>query len=319
MHVCALNDRHEIWCWGDNYYGSELDGEAMILAPRFLDTLVSSVVPGSALIDGGLYDCLDEPGPSDGGTQWSQRRLRGVFPNAQMTEAGLLAGDTVWTWAYDAGSVFLAPTGSNIDHCGQVGIRFCNSDWSAQAGCRTRDGGITFPGHDACPRGCQLQTDAGVTCFGQHVPLPPSTAVSGAGERGGCAIDALGVVRCWSESDPPQTIPGLGIGARQIEGSLSSGCAVVGSNLVQCWGDNEFGLLGRPGGPSTTAVTHVFDEPVVAITAANEREITGPLGQICAQLASGRAACWGLNPPGYETPGLGVNMLHSDLPIQIVR
>jgi len=106
---------------------------------------------------------------------------------------------------------------------------------------------------------------------------------------------------------------------RQIEGSLISGCSVVGSNTVQCWGDNTYGALGQPGGSSSAAVTHVFPDPIVTMTAMGYGSLPAPMQQVCVQLVSGRAACWGYNPPGRGTPGLGLGLLHSDVPIQIVR
>jgi len=45
------------------------------------------------MIDGGLYDGVNQPGVPDGGVQRSQAQLRRILPGVQLTEAGLLWGD----------------------------------------------------------------------------------------------------------------------------------------------------------------------------------------------------------------------------------
>ncbi len=79
LHVCALNDLGDIWCWGDNTFG-QLDDQQLDLAPRFLDLRASSISAGMRVSDGGLYLLQQELRDLeiDAGTTTSQVQFLGA-------------------------------------------------------------------------------------------------------------------------------------------------------------------------------------------------------------------------------------------------
>jgi hypothetical protein len=314
-HVCALNDRGEIWCWGDNMWG-QLDDSQIVFEPRFFDTTVSGVSTWGYISDGGLY----EPGfyaPIDGGTQWSPDPA----VVAQVGDAQFVGH---WGFLLSQGVLLdkwtQKPLVSGIARCDGRGELVCDDGmggWAVRIGCVDTAGnpvvvGNTCAGWGGLPNGCLLSADGGVDCIPwmTRVALPgPASRISAStSSSGGCAVLAQGEVLCWSDpTASPQPIPGLQPGTREIEGDLSFGCALTGPQTVQCWGDNSCGQLGQRGPSSATANVRTFDEPIVHLAADG--------ATVCVQLQSGRAACWGGNAYGF----LGRTLWRAETPVQIVR
>lgn len=313
FHVCALNDRGEVWCWGDNYWG-QLDDSQVVFEPRFFDATVSSISAWAYVSDGGLYVA---PGFStdDGGTQWSH----GPSLQASVGDAQLVGH---WGFLLSQGTLLdgwtRQPLASGIASCGGRGELACIDPFSfgSQLGCVDDAGNALVAGRSCtgggASKGCLLNADGTVDC----TPGMTRVALGGPASRisvmaystEGCAVLTGGQVRCWSDpSAPPRPIPGLLPGVREVEGGLSGGCVLAGSRTVQCWGDNSYGQLGQRGPSSATANARTFDEPIVHLASS--------VATVCVQLQSGRAACWGSNADGL----LGPVLWRAETPVQIVR
>jgi hypothetical protein len=313
-HVCALNDRGDIWCWGDNEWG-QLDDSQIVFEPRFFDATVSAVSASGYISDGGLYSAALYP-PLDGGTQWSP-------DPAVVARVGDAQFVGHWGFLLSQGILLdkwtQKPLVSGIARCDGRGELVCGDGmggWAVRVGCVDTAGnpvvvGTTCAGGGST-YGCLLNADGTVDCIPgmTRVALPgPASRISvSTVSSGGCAVLAQGEVRCWSDpTATPQPIPGLQTGTREIEGDLFSGCALTGPQTVQRWGDNSWGQLGQRGPPIATANVRTFDEPIVHLAFDG--------ATVCVQLQSGRAACWGANPGGL----LGRTLWRAETPVQIVR
>jgi hypothetical protein len=313
FHVCALNDRGDIWCWGDNIWG-QLDDSQVVFEPHFFDKTVSAVGTWGYVSDGGLYSTQFYYS-DDGGTQWSP-------DPAVVAQVGDAQFVGQWGFLLSQGVVLDRWTRqtvvSGIARCDGLGELLCNDTMSFEphVACVDMTGNPVLVGKNCIGggvlHGCLLNADGTVDCL----PGMTRVALPGAASRisaslvasGGCAILAQGGVRCWSDpTATPQPIPGLQPGAREIEGDLAFGCALTGPRTVQCWGVNAFGQLGQRGPSSPTANVRTFDEPIVHLAA--------DVATVCVQLQSGRAACWGQNEFGL----LGRTLWRAEAPLQIVR
>ena len=156
------------------------------------------------------------------------------------------------------------------------------------------------------------------------------TAISAGGNHT-CAALASGLVGCWGlntsgqlgnntvvNTKTPVLVHGAGNvgvlgGVKAIDAGGSHSCAMLTGGSVDCWGLNGSGQLGN-----NTLVS--AKTPVAVHGAGNVGFLSGAIaitadgGHSCAVLASGVAACWGLNTSGQ----LGNNtVVNAETPVLV--
>lgn len=136
--------------------------------------------------------------------------------------------------------------------------------------------------------------------------LPAADRVS-AGDVHTCAIDTLGLVRCWGDDALGQVtgVPGEPVGlpvavatsepAVDIDAGVGHTCVALIGGGVQCWGNNDSGQLGSgtAGVIGPVTVPGVLDAEAVAVGGSHS----------CALRQKGSVLCWGLNGAGQLGDG----------------
>lgn len=120
-----------------------------------------------------------------------------------------------------------------------------------------------------------------------------------------CAIDDVGVVKCWGQNwngqlgdssnrshDVPSRVRGLGGPAIAIAAGGAHACAVIAGGDVKCWGANESGQLGNGSTVESAVPVDVVGLGSSAVSISAGRAHT------CAITSTAQLKCWGLNNSG---------------------
>lgn len=127
--------------------------------------------------------------------------------------------------------------------------------------------------------------------------------------KGGCAIDFNGQVKCWND-DPVSTFVQGSKPAYMVETGISHGCALNADGTTSCWGNNQYGQLGNG--------TNQESASAVLTTGISEaKEIGIGRNHSCVLVGEGNTAmCWGENTYGQ----LGNDsIIDSNLPVYVIE
>lgn len=127
--------------------------------------------------------------------------------------------------------------------------------------------------------------------------------------KGGCAVDFNGQVKCWSD-DPLSTFVQGSKPAYMVETGISHGCALNADGTTSCWGNNQYGQLGNG--------TNQESASAVLTTGISEaKEIGIGRNHSCVLVGQGNTAmCWGENTYGQ----LGNDsIIDSNLPVYVIE
>ncbi|MDO9122685.1 MAG: hypothetical protein Q7U31_12910, partial [Anaerolineaceae bacterium] len=127
--------------------------------------------------------------------------------------------------------------------------------------------------------------------------------------KGGCAVDFNGQVKCWSD-DPLSTFVQGSKPAYMVETGISHGCALNADGTTSCWGNNQYGQLGNG--------TNQESASAVLTTGISEaKEIGIGRNHSCVLVGEGNTAmCWGENTYGQ----LGNDsIIDSNLPVYVIE
>jgi alpha-tubulin suppressor-like RCC1 family protein len=108
---------------------------------------------------------------------------------------------------------------------------------------------------------------------------------------GGCLLDDVGGVSCWSGYDPPEEVAGVSAAVAVTRGTLHQ-CAILSDRTVGCWGANDLGQLGD-------GDTNPSDTPQAVIGVSDAIAISAHEHRTCALLEDETVWCWG---DGSATP-----------------
>ena len=151
-----------------------------------------------------------------------------------------------------------------------------------------------------------------LACDGAGASGPRDVDVAAGGAHG-CALDALGGVRCWGwnalgalgdgttvRRDAPVAVRGLPSDVVAIDAHGDTTCALSAAGEVWCWGHNHHGQLGNGTREATTEVAPVRSlAPVVALSVG--------WAHACAIDESGAVWCWGWNGSGQLGDGTAID------------
>ncbi|MDW8395439.1 MAG: RCC1 repeat-containing protein [Anaerolineae bacterium] len=342
-HTCALSDRGEVFCWGDNREGQLGDGtpkrvggvSQVVGLPRPVRQFSAGswhtcavLTDGSAVCwGGGSFGKL-------GNGEWINssvpvavsglnRDVREVAVGGDHT-CTVLSNNQVLCW------------GSNLD--GQLGVRE-----SGQSRVPANVVGLTGAAQAVAAGGsftCALTQANGVRCWGSNdygvlgnagttdsltpvdvAGLSASVRAVDAGVNHACAVTTGGRVRCWgynwsgqlgdgtTESrSEPVSVQGLS-GVRAVAVGALHTCALLEAGNVRCWGSNQYGQLGE--GTPAERRTPVADVQL----GGSARAIAAGDNHTCALMTNGKVKCWGINDRGQL--GNGSTMTRSVTPMDV--
>ncbi len=336
QHLCALDDRNQVWCWGLNFSRQLGRDTPAAAVPLKLATFgpFSAVETGEdstcARATNGFYCWGDNtkgqigasdpmalsprfvPGPPADAKQWGTGALYTCWmrPTGQVhCMGGKLGKQPVELTALGADNMQLA-----------VGDR--------HACVVKRDGSLWCWGNSACgftptesdptkmtlfeSKNIAVSTGVGLTCAQRSdgmywccgdgwgmAPIPSMLVGTDAVEV------ALSVDGCARKAGGAvlcglnlrQVVPVTIDGVVQLALSHEATCARKADGSVWCWGKNKRGALGT-GGPDSP-------KPVRIASDVNFVDITGGAQHFCALDGGGRLYCWGDNYVGQLGDGLG--------------
>ena len=301
--TCGLSAAGNVFCWGDNSFGSLGDGG---LEPRELGDSLRALQTGSvrAVRAGGSHACAL--------LQSGSVRCWGLATRGQIGEGdeGLLCG----TRERDRCRVSPTPL-PMADDVAQLELGVAHT-------CALLDSGVV-----RCwgANGFNQVGDSTNTSFRADAVelryLPPADLLA-LGSFHSCARDRSGNLWCWGRGDLGQ----LGNGALfdswrpvQVEGvrgvsDLALGrahsCALIDDGTVRCWGHNGFGQLGLGGmegarrcGEGLSSRGHCFTTPRPVPNLVGVTQLVAAGDHTCSLSAQGAVQCWGHNQAGQL--GLG--------------
>ena len=293
-HSCARLISEQVECWGANQYGQLGDGtNERANVPTIIDNLfdVSDVTTGEfhscALQNTGRIRCWGANifGQLGDGTHIGSDvpKLVSEIESATTVSAGsthscaVLINGTIRCW----GSNRLGALGNGSSDEGvsttPVGVRDIASAKKVAVG---------------LAHSCALLDDGQVHCWGSN------------------ALGKLGIGSDAAKSNYPRPVIGISDAVDVAVGILHS-CAVLASGKIKCWGAGEYGELGNGG----AGAGFYENSPVVVSGISDATAVSLGLFSSCARLASGRAACWGIN--NFGQLGLG-NTQSSSIPISVL-
>jgi alpha-tubulin suppressor-like RCC1 family protein len=285
-HTCVVMPSGTIRCWGANSSGQLGDATtAAALAPVTVRDITSAtqVTAGSryscALLKEGTVRCW-------GGNFWHQL---GNSSTKDSTLAVLVPGVS------NASAIASGAMHNCVIASGQVYCWGHTSD--ANANPKPGEGSAT-----ALPVG-GVTSAVAVACGADHT----------------CALQADGLVQCWTYYPSNQLGSGVPNYTPMVIGNLSGAvaiaagslhtCAALSDGSVRCWGLNMNGTLGIGDGTfsSETALQVIGLSQVVGITSGS--------GHNCALLKDSTVRCWGDNR--YGELGNGTTGSSSFSPVQV--
>ncbi|MEQ9077082.1 MAG: hypothetical protein RLP09_24695 [Sandaracinaceae bacterium] len=145
-------------------------------------------------------------------------------------------------------------------------------------------------------------SDAGDASADDDAGVPRRIAQVSVGVVHACAIDDLGVLRCWGDNSSGALATGdtaasavprvidLGAAVTQVGGTALHTCASTSAPATFCWGQNAEGQIGD-GTPGDIPTTTPFE--ITGLGAL--QQIMGGFANTCAVSLLGQAVCWGRN------------------------
>lgn len=145
-------------------------------------------------------------------------------------------------------------------------------------------------------------SDAGDASADDDAGVPRRIAQVSVGVVHACAIDDLGVLRCWGDNSSGALATGdtaasavprvidLGAAVTQVGGTALHTCASTSAPATFCWGQNAEGQIGD-GTPGDIPTTTPFE--ITALGAL--QQIMGGFANTCAVSLLGQVVCWGRN------------------------
>lgn len=343
QHTCALTDRGEVFCWGNNEEGQL--GDVTLMRQGAISRVIGLPRPARQLSAGDWHTCAvltdgsavcwgeGDFGKLGDGTSWLNSAvpvavsglnggLREVASGGHHTCA-VLSNNQVLCW------------GSNLD--GQLGTRR-----SGQSRAPTNVVGLTSAAQVAAGGSftCALTQADSVRCWGANfsgqlgnagttdsatpvdvVGLSAGARAVDAGPNHACAITAGGGVRCWGYNwagqlgdgttdnrSQPVSVQGL-TGVRAVSVGAVHTCALLEEGNVRCWGSNEYGQLGED------AVTQRRTPVADVRLEGSARAIAAGDNHTCALMTNGKVKCWGYNGRGQL--GNGSTITRSVTPVEV--
>jgi alpha-tubulin suppressor-like RCC1 family protein len=308
-HVCALDARSRVLCWGN-------------------------VTEGPALPLSGVGLCRADGNPSGTGCD---PRPRLMLTDALALGAGgscaVVVGGRVACWgliSYDGGeqSTMLRPQSiPGIEDAVQVAA-------SARGGCALlRTGRVECWGANRIgarppvgPKGpgiCRAIARAPGVCSVVARPIAGVRDATGieVEEANACATLRRGAVECWTggpisgagcspvSAPRPCAVAPLRFPGLPPIAQFAFGCVLTTAGAVRCWGDNSDGQLGNgsTAGGTQGSVTELVPKLPPSVAVASEPSAN------CARAADGSVRCWGIlgnstvatiNPSPTVIPGL---------------
>jgi alpha-tubulin suppressor-like RCC1 family protein len=331
LHVCALDSKGNVLCWGQNTYGQLGDGT---VEKSGLPVAVEGLSSGATAIAAGYdYSCaVTNPG-------WIQ--CWGKNDSGQLGDGAVLLQTTpIGVPAISSGAVAVT-AGYNFS-CAQFGdsaVKCWGGNEFGQLGDGTRNQhstptevqGLQGKIRSLASNGytnCVLTAEGEMACWGNNtgqisgvedyvVTLPTRPTELGDPVRSValgawhvCALTEAGEVFCWGDNaygqlgDGSMTKPGSPVKVNGLSESvtiIAAGsnhtCAASATGGVKCWGENRTGQLGDGTTESKTTPVDVrgIDGEVIALTAGSDHT--------CALMKGGRAMCWGGNYNGQLGDG----------------
>lgn len=306
-HMCALDERGQVWCWGDNTHSqlgaskpAATSSPRRVRLPRPVVQLSAGGAHTCAITDKGELHCWGrnhqgQLGVNDARTSDDSRDDGKYTPNlvdrgpwisvsaGDAHTCGVKSDGSLWCWGRnderqsgnrDETRVD-APTAINTEH-----------SWRVAAVGRTHSCGLRTDG----TLWCWGSNAAGVSYpLGSNEPLNEPTQI---GEQRWaslstsafhtCAVAENGDVACWGNNDvgqlgtgdtDPRDVPTLvGDGARAVVTGLAHSCVVkADQDDVLCTGSNEFGQLPLPDEESRTTFTSLGEEWLRYVEVRRER------------------------------------------------
>jgi alpha-tubulin suppressor-like RCC1 family protein len=334
-HNCAILDRGEVKCWGNNSFGqlglgdmvTRGDGAAAmgdglpvldLGAGQRAVALALGESASCAQLEDGRLKCWGDP--YQGATGHGDIELRGASPgtmgdNLPAVDLGSRAGarlkvKTVTAFGYHSFCAILADSGPD-----DSALKCWGSNDYCELGIGTHEGGR---GAEPGMLGDALEwIDIGTTASG----TTRKAVALAAGFQSICVLGDDGIVKCWGTnwagelgigmtSNPRSCEPNelgnwgqvtLPAAAVAIGGGKEHACALLASGDVTCWGANAAGQLGTgdtTGRPSPSP-------PLVFGDGFAPAQLVLGDEHGCAIAADRRVKCWGSNEQGQLGPATG--------------
>lgn len=335
QHMCALDDRDQLWCWGRNYAGQLGRDTPASPVPMKLESFgpfLTSVVGDQstcARTTTGFYCWGDNRGGQLGVAEsvaLSPRLVPGVPPDVKQWGVGAL----YTCWLQTTGQVHcmggkwgkqpaqLTTLGSDNtqlvvgNHHACVlkrdGTLWCWGSWACgELAAEADPAKVTAFEYSyinvwtAATLACAQRTDGAIWCCGDDwgrtaLQAPVGTdVVEVAMSTNACARKANGVVLCGTSLKDVKPVAVDSVVQMAI--SRDAACVRKADGSVWCWGKNARGVLGTGGGDSAQPVKVAGTVPFV--------DLAGGMQHFCARDGMGSLYCWGDNYVGELGDGLG--------------
>lgn len=291
-HTCAVTERGEAKCWGNNARGGLGDGTT---TDRSTPVTVVGLGRGSArsvaagrwfscaLTVEGAVKCWGDDSHSQLGDEARPFSTSAVPIDIPRLGAGTTAAVVAGQKHVCAVSILGATRCWGSNSSSQLGIGMAKGGQEGLPTLVTGLGaGMTKQIDGAYLSTCGVRTDGAALCWGSNY----------IGQLGDGTDD---------ERNRPTPVSGLGPGSTTyISAGVSNGCAVTRAGAAKCWGEGSAGALGT----GTTPREVLTPVDVVGMGPGSTAAIdTAGSGFTCALTQLGAAKCWGSN--AYANLGIG--------------
>jgi len=289
-HSCAIDNKNNLKCWGDNHYGQVGNGRWNKKRLPTLIPLSNSAAYPTQIALGGMHSCaidnlknLNCWGRNDYGQLGNGANVRRIMTPIVIS----LGNDDTYATQIALGK----DHSCTIDNLNNL---LCwGQNWYGQLGDGTRESKNT----------------PAIILLGNNADATYATQIAlGAGHT--CAIDNLNNLKCWGSNSHGQlgdgtretkavpTIISLGDDtayATQIALGSSNSCAIDDSNNLKCWGSNYLGQLGDgtyDEGKATPTIVSLGNGTSSTI------QVAQGAAHVCAINDLNNLLCWGWNSNG---------------------